>query len=123
MLSHIVAITMDKMGRPYNLFTTNRWVTGENWYKAEDVISMNRHFEIDHSWPSWPANRWITATMRLFQPQIEKLLMARDKKMLEWEQAYPDRDIYEDRELEITSKMDVNVEQQLKQINDALKLK
>jgi len=31
-LSHLVAISMDRFGVPIALFTTNRWVTAENWY-------------------------------------------------------------------------------------------
>ncbi len=30
-LSHLVAISMDRRGVPIALFTTNRWVTAENW--------------------------------------------------------------------------------------------
>ncbi|MEE8172364.1 MAG: hypothetical protein V3T62_05480, partial [Alphaproteobacteria bacterium] len=36
-LSHIIGISMDAKGMPIRLFTTNRWVTGEAWYKARDV--------------------------------------------------------------------------------------
>ena len=119
-MSHIIAITMDNSGKPYSLFTTNRWVTGENWYLAKDVIAMGKIFEIDHPWPSWPGNVWLTAMMRLFKPQIEYLLIERDKKMLQWQNKYPDIDIYEDRKLEITSKINIDVEKQLQMINNAL---
>ena len=37
-VSHLVAISIDARGAPIRLFTTNRWVTGETWYPAEDVI-------------------------------------------------------------------------------------
>src|SRR3546814_8384282 len=37
-LSHLVAIAMTPGGLPFRLFTVNRWVTGEVWYRAEDVI-------------------------------------------------------------------------------------
>ena len=36
---------------------------------------------IDHARPSWPANRWITALMRMFRPQIVELLHARDAEI------------------------------------------
>lgn len=39
-LSHLICIAMNRDGLPIGLFTTNRWVTGETWYKAEDVIAM-----------------------------------------------------------------------------------
>ena len=39
---------------------------------------MVDRFCIDHANPSWPTNRWITAMMRLFKPQITALLTHRD---------------------------------------------
>ena len=39
-VSHLVAIALDYAGEPIRLFTTNRWVTGETWYRADDVIKM-----------------------------------------------------------------------------------
>ncbi len=69
-LSHIVGIAMDSKGYPIGLFTANRWVTGETWYAARDVRAMLDRFVIDPARPSWPVNRWITAMLRLFRPQI-----------------------------------------------------
>src|SRR5690606_29005972 len=43
-LSHLVAVAMDSRGLPVRLFTVNRWVTGETWYSAEDVIRMLPNF-------------------------------------------------------------------------------
>ncbi len=52
--SHLVAISMDETGYPVRLFTTNRWVTGESWYRAEDVIRMLDRFLVDLAYPSLP---------------------------------------------------------------------
>lgn len=112
-LAHIVAISMDRHGFPTHLFTTNRWVTGETWYRAEDVIAMIDRFAIDHAWPSWPTNRWITAMLQLFRPQIAHLLRERDRVVAEWAARHPDRDVYEDRALEITSILSISVERQI----------
>ena len=73
-LSHLIGVSMDKHGVPIRLFTTNRWVTGEVWYEAPDVCAMLDRFEIDLAPPSWPVNRWLTAMVRLFRPQIEALI-------------------------------------------------
>jgi hypothetical protein len=51
-LSHLVAISMDTRGMPIRLFTTNRWVTGETWYGAEDVGRMIGRFAINRDEPS-----------------------------------------------------------------------
>ena len=102
-LSHLVAISMDEFGVPIRIFTTNRWVTGEIWYGAGDVCRMVDLFVIDHTRPSWPVNRWISALIRRFQPQIVRLLEARDIVVADWAAANPGLNVYEDRELEITS--------------------
>ncbi len=109
-ITHLVGIAMDAWGYPTGLFATNRWVTGESWYEAEDVIAMLDHFSIDHARPSWPVNRWITAMLVLFRPHIEALLHHRDEVILAWQAAYPALDVFEDRRLEITGHLPVSVD-------------
>jgi hypothetical protein len=112
-LSHLIAISMTREGQPERLFTTNRWVTGEVWYEADAVIAMLDRFVIDLAYPSWPLNRWITAMLVLFRPQIEALVRERDRRIAEWQSAYPDEYVYEDRRLEITSATRVSVPAQI----------
>lgn len=104
-LSHIVGIAMDGTGQPICLFTTNRWVTGEAWYGAADVVRMLDRFAIGHTQPSWPVNRWITGMVRMFRPQIVALVHARDERIAAWERAGKTTggNVFEDRKLEITS--------------------
>lgn len=120
-ICHLIAISMEKRGFPTHLFSTNRWVTGENWYKAEDVIALLDLFLMDHAYPSWPANRWITGMITLFYPQICRLLEERDKKVGQWQTEHPHEDAFEDRDLEITSIVPISVSQQIKQVKKALK--
>lgn len=119
-LSHLVAISMDSKGYPIGLFTTNRWVTGEAWYRAEDVTAMLDHFDMDLLYPSWPVNIWITSMMRLFRPQVRHLLLQRDVAVERWQSERPDIDAFEDRELEVTSQMLVDVDEQMALVNRAL---
>ncbi|MGE0734553.1 MAG: hypothetical protein AB7G15_10240 [Alphaproteobacteria bacterium] len=119
-LSHIVGISMDKFGMPLGLFTTNRWVTGEVWYAAPDVIKMLDFFEIDLARPSWPVNRWIGAMLRLFRPQIVELLRARDATIAEWSRRYPAVDVFEDRRLEVTSEIEISIDDQIARIKTLL---
>lgn len=119
-ITHFAAISMDKRGSPTHLFTTNRWVTGESWFKAEDVLAMLDRFVIDHAWPSWPTNRWITAMMILFRPQIAALLEARDRRIEKWRQENPDTDVFEDRDLEVTSIAEIDVDEQIGRVNGLL---
>jgi hypothetical protein len=119
-LSHLIAISMDAYGLPIGLFAVNRWVTAEAWYDAEDVIRMLERFVIDHAFPSWPVNRWIGATMRLFHPQIETLIRHRDASVDAWKLAYPEVDVFEDRRLEVTGELRISIDDQISSVLSAL---
>ena len=119
-LSHLIAISMNPAGFPIGLFTTNRWVTADNWYPANDVIRMLDCFFIDMAYPSLPVNLWLHAMLRLFRPQIEDLIRQRDKTISKWAEEHTDRDVFEDRELDISSTRRISVERQMERVNDAL---
>jgi len=119
-LSHLIGLSMDRQGYPIRLFTTNRWVTGETWYACEDVQRILDVFNLDHAYPSWPVNIWITAMLRLFRPQVITLLGERDQAVAQWIDEKPDNNPYEDRELEITSFRDVSVNDQIAAVDKAL---
>ncbi len=119
-LSHLIAISMTGAGLPFRLFTVNRWVTGECWYRAADVAVLLDYFKVDIARPSWPTNRWVSAMVRLFKPQILELLDVRDRTVEDWQRAHSDRDVFEDRELEITSYMEIDVEAQARAVGAAL---
>ena len=122
-LSHLIAISMDKFGLPIRLFSTNRWVTGETWYRADDVCAMLDHFVIDHAQPSWPVNRWVSGMVALFHPQIVALLRLRDEKVDAWAGEHPDDNVYEDRDLEVTSVVNVSIDDQIAEVDAALAAK
>jgi hypothetical protein len=120
LICHLIAISMDRAGRPIGLFTTNRWVTAETWYAADDAAAMLDRFDVQLNKPSWPVNRWLTQMLRLFRPQIEVLLQERDERLRAWKQAHPDNNAYEDRRLEVTSQLPVSVEAQVEMLERRL---
>jgi hypothetical protein len=111
-VSHLVAIAVDSRGEPIRLFTTNRWVTGETWYRADDVIGMLGRFAISESEPFETLNRWISAMHSLFRPQIAALLRTRDENIMAWRRRHRTY-VFEDPALEITSSVDISIETQL----------
>jgi hypothetical protein len=111
-VSHLVAIAVDSRGEPIRLFTTNRWVTGETWYCADDVIRMLDRFAIAEVEPSATLNRWVEAILRLFRPQIAGLLRARDETVMAWRRRRRTH-VFEDPALEITSSLDIGLDAQL----------
>jgi hypothetical protein len=112
-VSHLIAISMTSAGMPEQLFTTNRWVTGETWYKASDVIAMLDRFVIDLKRPSALLNQWLTAMIVLFRPQIEELLLERDRVVAQWHARNPDSSAFEDRRLEVTSSMQISLHEHI----------
>jgi hypothetical protein len=119
-LSHLVAVSMDRAGFPISLFTTNRWVTADTWYAAPDVVQMLERFDMDLAFPSLPVNLWLTAMVRLFRPQIEALVHDRDRTIARWAVEHGDVDVFEDRELEVTSECAISVDSQLERVRAAL---
>jgi hypothetical protein len=111
-VSHLIAIAVDTRGEPIRLFTTNRWVTGETWYRADDVIRMLDRFTVAKVAPSEVLNRWISAMLRLFRPQIAALLRARDETVMAWRRRRRTH-VFEDARLEVTSSLDVEFEAHL----------
>ena len=111
-VSHLIAIAIDLRGEPIRLFTTNRWVTGEAWYRADDVIRMLDRFAITAEEPSAVLNRWIGAMIGLFRPQIAALLRARDDTVMAWRRRRRTH-VFEDHRLEVTSSLDIELDAQL----------
>ena len=113
LICHVIGLSMDVYGQAFRLFTTNSWVTGETWFEAPDVIRLVDGFRIDHTQPSWPTNRWISAMVTVFRPQIEALTHARDDAMAAWAKQHPDETMHEDRALNVTSEMWISLDEQL----------
>lgn len=112
-VSHLVAIAIDAAGEPVRLFTTNRWVTGETWYRAEDVIAMLDRFSLDAAEPASFVNFWLTALVRLYQPEIAMLLRERDRAVMSPIRRRRRVDVFEDPRLEITSSLDIDLDARL----------
>ena len=119
-LCHLVAIGMDFHGRPVSLFATNRWVTGETWYRAEDDVRMLDFFAVDQARPSWPVNRWITSLMALFKPTAEILLRRRDAAIAAFAAAHPNENPFEARALNVLAEAAISVAAQIAAVEAAL---
>ena len=117
-VSHLVAIAIDDRGRLCRLFTTNRWVTGETWYPADDVIAMLDRFQLGDDLPPVAANRWLGAVVQLFRPQIAALLRARDEAVMAWRRRRRTH-VFEDPRLEIASSLEVDLAAQLRFVEQA----
>lgn len=118
--AHLIAISMDDQGYPLSLFTTNRWVTGEDWYSSADLKKMIKRFEVNHAYPSYVVNRWLKAMLILFEPQIHALIEARDHKVAEYRLGIPLKAILEDHELNVITEEKISIATQIKVIEEIL---
>jgi len=116
---HLVAIAMD--GRePIRLFTTNRWVTGETWYRAEDVAAMLGRFALGSVGPVPALNRWVAGVIGLYRAEIAALLQERDKTVMGWRRRRRGKvHVFEDRRLEIASALEISLPARLKEVEAA----
>lgn len=114
---HLVAIALDARGEPIRLFTTNRWVTGESWYGADDVIGLLERFRLRSNAPLPLVNRWLAALLQLFATDIAVLLHERDrviqKRRWRWR-----TNVLEDPRLEIASSLDISLDTRLAAIEE-----
>jgi hypothetical protein len=117
---HLVGISTDASGHLIRLFTTNRWVTDEVWYDADDVIGMLDFFDMTGDTPSPALNRWVTGVTAMFHPQIADLIQLRDEAVDRHRAAHPDRDVFEDRALQVTSEIPIDYLAQVRAIEAAL---
>src|SRR5207248_5979454 len=79
---HLVAIAIDGRGEPVRLFTTNRWVTGETWYCADDVIRMLDRFQVSGDMPLAVLNLCVGGLVRFFYPAVAVLFHNRVNAVL-----------------------------------------
>jgi hypothetical protein len=116
-VSHLIAVAIDDRGEPTRLFTTNRWVTGETWYRAEDVIRLLDCFAIEQAEPSAVLNRWLGALVRLFQPEIAMLLRQRDAAVMDPKRRRRRVDVFEDSRFEEPSALAIDLDTRLAAID------
>ena len=99
------AITID-LPPAYTTVSTNRWVTGETWYRGHDVYKRIGLFDIIHALPSFLMNRWVPAVLNMFQPQTVELIQTRDARGKDWAATEHTNTVYWDRDLDTTAFVD-----------------
>ncbi|HQT88549.1 MAG TPA: hypothetical protein PK677_08330 [Acidiphilium sp.] len=99
-IHHLIAIALDRFGRPVGLFTTNRWVTNEIMCPALPAIRYANRF---HLTANTPAATCINAIFTLYANDIARLLRKRDATLQAHRRRNPTQDPLEARSLEILS--------------------
>ncbi|MCR6670548.1 hypothetical protein [Devosia ginsengisoli] len=104
---HLIAVGVDAYGKLHRLFTVNQWVVGDTWLDAEPTIALLPRFDMELAKPSYLVNRWLTAILRQYQPEIAQLIRDRDAKLASHAGEGDIRAAREDRSLEVTSSLNI----------------
>jgi hypothetical protein len=107
--AHLVGISTDARGRPFRLFTTNRWVCAETWYAAPTVLAFLDCFALDRSGERGAVSGWVADMVSLYRRDISVLVADRDRAVDQWAESHPGGNVYEDRGLQITSALPIDL--------------
>ncbi len=100
---HLVAVGFGPGGDAVELFTTNRWVTGEAWYAAAAVKAMLPGWRMAATGRLAPVAAWVEALVAFYRPAIEQLIDQRDAAVAVWRHGRCRGDPLNDGDLEVTS--------------------
>lgn len=102
---HLIAVGVDAYGKLHRLFTVNHWVVGDDWLDASATIALLPRFDMQLARPSYLVNRWLTAVLTRYQPEIEQLIRDRDVALADRADAADPAAIRGDRSLEVLSSL------------------
>ncbi|OAN49496.1 hypothetical protein A6A04_19305 [Paramagnetospirillum marisnigri] len=100
---HLVAIGFGSDGHAAELFTTNRWVTGEAWYDAAALKMLIPRFRLQASGRARLVASWLEALVAFYAAEIAQLADERDRTVEHWQRSHSTGDPLDDPGLEITS--------------------
>ena len=105
---HLVAVGFGANGDAAELFTTNRWVTGESWYDAAAVKAMLPGWRIAADGRLAPVAAWLEALVAFYRLAIERLIDQRDAAVAAWGRDHGRGDPRDDGGLEVTSRLAID---------------
>src|SRR5262249_49769164 len=107
--AHLVAISMAADGWPPALFTLNLWAIGDAYETAEKLRLYVRDFHLAEHVGARSLVRFVNLIFQAFGSQIEQLQEEKIETLSSYRVAHPDHDIFEDRSLEILSRVAIDV--------------
>jgi hypothetical protein len=107
--SHLVAISMTPDGWPQALFTLNLWAIGDTYESAADLRRYVQRFHLSEQVGPPPLVRFVNLIFEVFGPEIERLQDEKIAALAAHRAAHPDRDVFEDRSLEVLSRVEIDV--------------
>lgn len=105
-LTHQFALSLNPQGNPSAWFTTNLWVTGGRWGRAQSVIKSLPHVDLRLTGgPLSGVALWLTDLIQAYQSRLVELIQERDTALgkFELQQGLTKRRCLVDRRLEVLS--------------------
>jgi hypothetical protein len=90
---HLIGIALNQTGLPTRLFTTNQWVTGEAMADSAMAIKSIQGFEMVKRGRMALVSKWVSALIRLFSAEIERLILERDQQIAQLVAEMGSRDV------------------------------
>ncbi len=113
-VTHLVGLSIDKIGIPRAWFTVNRFVTNEFLYPADVMIDHVADFNVDHTQEDDCVNRFVTAMVALYREEIAQLLQKRDERHSELVAEFGNEDAYEKAsKVEVLSQVPIDLDAKL----------
>lgn len=121
-LTHLIAIGIDPLGLPTRVFTVNRWVTDEVWRDADQVVRLLTRFRVAGASGTAKADvgEWLAALVQIFEPQIRRTVLERDRSMRERASGGNRPNLRDDRRIEVISTCRVSLVHQIEAIDRRL---
>lgn len=120
-LVHLVALSLDNAGEALEMFTVNRWVTGDFYLPPVKLKPLLKGFRITTDTFDREVNDYVNNFLILYQPEIAALMEQRERVFVQYRKAHNGRQPYEDRGLDVTSSLGVKVEEQTARLEAELK--
>lgn len=106
---HLVAVSTDAKGRPMRLFLPTTKHTNNRYCSYKEISKYLDRFRVDHAYPSWVCNQYLSALVQLFYPQILMMVEERDR-------------LFKDAlDTNILSEVPISIPAQIKAIEEILK--
>ncbi|AJY27147.1 hypothetical protein BTM_6192 (plasmid) [Burkholderia thailandensis 34] len=100
---HLIAISVNALGLPTEMFTVNQWVTGDRWCSGTTLATLSATFCVDGAGPPLVCT-WLTSFFSLYEESIAELIRDRDTAIRQAIETHgQDYRMTDDRSLEVLS--------------------
>lgn len=117
---HLAAISLDDQGQPMELFTVNRWVTGDFYIPAGKLSGYITQFRIANNSFDREVGEYLRNLLILYQAEIGALMQQRERVFADYRATHDGREPYEDRDLDVTSNLEIQIENQVAALEQEL---